>query len=433
MDDLLITLPCGFKCNYKEIFDKQDKFSCPVCKSHEISTEECFNMTRNKLKINQTKLDLQQQSLCEKLKNLQHFKIDPSFHIDENYSQLKNQIDLRREEIKILLNKKIDDYCENLFLQIDQDKQLKLNEFKKKIDKLDSERELDTSNNIPKNLDINSKLDLIDEKLKNLDNKINDIDKTIAILNDKSLVLNQSSQSWDVAQIFGELGPQLEFNPVKDAFQTETTFQLLVKNFSKFKEGKILETYSKPVRIENFEWSIHVKQTKQFSGKMALECCLKYRTLTKHNELPLNLTAEIRLLNQSHPDKHLVIKFKNFEKNDQYGYSYLMLMDEILEPEKGFYTISTDTITIEAWVKQYFKSSATERESSNESNLNNEFLNREDSDSYEDIDSGDSSSDLASDSDSEDSTDLDTDSDTDDSDLNDTDTDYSDFDSEDDD
>ena len=433
MDDLLVTLPCGFKSKYHEIVGIEDKFVCPVCKCHIISTDECLNMTRNKLTINQTKFDLKQQSLLEKLKKLEYFKIDPSFHIDENYSQLINQIDLRREEIKILINKKIDDYCENLLAQIDKEKETKLNEFKQKIEEIDQESDVLKSNNIPINLDINSKLSLIDEKLENLDKKINDIDKTIAILEEKCLVLNQSSQSWDVEKIFGELGPQLEFNPANDVIQSETTFRHLVNNFSKFKEGKILETYSKPVKVRNFEWSIHLKQSEQISEKMALECFLKCGFLSKQNELPLNLAAEIRLLNQRHPHKKLLYKIENLIKSEEefYGYSYLVSIDEILDPDKGFYNISADTIIIEAWVKQSFRSSEVKNECDNVYNFKNGYLTIEDSDSFEDIDS-DNSGDPDTESDSgdpdteSDSGDPDTESDSGDFDS---DSDYSDLDS----
>ncbi|RNA14840.1 ubiquitin carboxyl-terminal [Brachionus plicatilis] len=357
MDDLVITLPCGFTSKYKEIFDKEGKFPCPACMSHMISAQCCVNMTKNKLVINQTRLDLKRQDMSERVKTLEDYKTDPSFYIDEYYSELRNQIDLRREEIKLTMNKKIDDYYENLLETINKQRESKLNEFRENIGKMSAYKVDDFK--ILNNLHVNSQLDSINETIKNLDEKINFIDKTIAILTENSLVLNKSKVNWDIGKIFGELETRKEVNYfqnngilVEIKNQTEATFQLLIDDFSQFKQGKIIDIHSKQFRVQNFLWFIRARSIQQNNGQMDLEFCLQCLSVNdKSDELSANVNAELRLLHTSDYDKNLVFQIGNFlkYKNKFASYSQLITLDELDDPAKGFYNILNDSITLEVW------------------------------------------------------------------------------------
>ncbi|RNA43944.1 cold-shock DNA-binding domain [Brachionus plicatilis] len=78
-------------------------------------SQECLNMAKNKLLIHDINLDLKKNIFTQCLKNFEIYKSDPKSFIDESYENLKNQLDIRLEEIKLIVDKKIDDYYDDLF------------------------------------------------------------------------------------------------------------------------------------------------------------------------------------------------------------------------------------------------------------------------------------------------------------------------------
>lgn len=410
MDDIVITLPCGLNTKYQEVFYQSGKFKCPACKSHTTSAEECSEMTINKLAINQHVLDCSSKILSDNLKHLEALEIDPSFYIDDNYSQLINQIDIRREEIKLLINNEIDNYYESLLLKIDTEKKLKFNEFNEKIEKINySKNEMDISE-ISTDLDNNSKLDMINQKLDNIDNLIYSTNSAISDLTTNNLVLNQS-KNWNIADIFGDL--DLVQEKQSSSFEnskisTETTLRLPIGNFSQFINEKNLEIFAGPVQVQNVEWSIHAKPVEQNDGQIELEYSLKSHSLT--NDLNNHhLIAELRVLHPTDSAKNLVSKIQSqiTQPNGNSYFKFLSTID-LTDTEKDFYNTLNDSVVLEAWIRQEHVEKSKYQDKVIDG-IN--FLDNEDSDSNNDSDSNISSSDSSSHFDSDSSSHYDSDSD----------------------
>lgn len=383
MDNLLITLPCGFRTKYNANFRRKDKFKCPVCKNHLTSAEECFKMTRNKLAINQHLLDLKSIDLSDNFKHLEMINKDPSFYIDESFSELKNQIDVRREEIKLFIINQIDDYYEDLLLKIDQQKKLKLKEFSEKVEKIFSNKILMEKFEISNDLDINFQLDLVDQKKDIMVKLIKSTNEVIDDFTAKNLHLNQSKKNLNIADLFGNLGPSNKPNIFlkNDTINIETTLRLPIRNFSQFKNGKTPEASTKPVKVQNVEWSIHATSFKEYDGQMAFVYSLKSQYL---NNLSMNLNAELRLLHLTNSNRNLTSKIDCQPKPNKNGNNYFkyISMKDIIDSEKGYYNTLDDTITIEAWIKQGYKKILKKKEFSD--SYDDTDSNRSDSDSHHD-------------------------------------------------
>ncbi|RNA43943.1 hypothetical protein BpHYR1_014623 [Brachionus plicatilis] len=234
MEDLKIILPCGFIAKYKDIFCSKDNFECPECKTHTTSQEECLHLPRNKLIINQTILNSKKNKFKDCLKKLELYKNDPKFYIDESNTKIKNNIYLRREEIKIMLNKKIDEYFENLLKMIDDERDSNFVVVFEKLKQISS-LERETSNfKIQKDMDVYSKIKLIKKYKSKIDSGIHFVENTIEKFTEANLKLMESNEHVDITKLFGELflGPETNIisygseQDIDDDSRSEGTFNL---------------------------------------------------------------------------------------------------------------------------------------------------------------------------------------------------------------
>ncbi|RNA09256.1 hypothetical protein BpHYR1_022549 [Brachionus plicatilis] len=117
-DLLLFILPCGYSVCYEHLTYQDTLFKCLVCQDHLIEKKSCFEMRKNRKKLDEMEfLELKQSILlsCDKIDIL---KKDIKFSVNENFSNVINQIDLKRELLKYELDKLVDDYHESLLKEV---------------------------------------------------------------------------------------------------------------------------------------------------------------------------------------------------------------------------------------------------------------------------------------------------------------------------
>ncbi|RNA39259.1 hypothetical protein BpHYR1_025643 [Brachionus plicatilis] len=205
MDDISISLPCGFSAKYNEIYNSNAKFPCPVCNSHNLMRQECLDMTRNKLVINELHLNQKKNIFQQCLKNIEICKSDPKSSIDENYQNLKNQLDIRREEIKLIVVKKIDEYYEDLIKIMEEEKETKLKEFNTRIQQIPSLEKEIMDFKIENTTDMTKKLDIIDDFSDKIENGITFLNKVKNDLETNKWIFNPGDESLDIKGLFGKL------------------------------------------------------------------------------------------------------------------------------------------------------------------------------------------------------------------------------------
>ncbi|RNA14837.1 hypothetical protein BpHYR1_035795 [Brachionus plicatilis] len=231
-------------------------------------------------------------------------KICKQFNYKRSFDGLKREVDLRREEIKYMINKKIDDYYNGLLEKIDIERNLKLKELEERIQQIETLNLVKFDAN--KNLEISSKLDFF-EKNKN------------EIENEPKFKLTDSCEEIDIKKIFGEFNIR------------ENIIQLTINNFSLLKDRKNFILYSKKCIVRNFEWFIKTRLNED-DGEM--EFYLFCNSIEKSNVFSVKVNAESDL--------------KNFSR---YGYPKFTNINEIMNPAKGYYDTNEDLITLKANLK----------------------------------------------------------------------------------
>ncbi|RNA14834.1 ubiquitin carboxyl-terminal hydrolase 7 isoform X1 [Brachionus plicatilis] len=349
MNDLSIILPCGFSVKYKDFFFKINKFQCPACKTHEITRQECLNIARNKLVVIEKSLELQTNNYDKLMKKLEKYKNDPRYYIDESYDSLKREVDVRREEIKLMLNKKIDDFHDELLEKIDAERDLKLKELEKKIQKAQSFDK--ASFKIDENLDIHSKLEFYRKSKIEIDNGISLVQNIIDDFKEPTFKLTDGCDEIDTKKIFGEFylreNTKIIFDnlEIDDDNRTEATFQFIINNFSRLKDRKNFILYSKKCIVRNLEWYIQIRLNEK-DGEMAFYLCCN--SMKESNNFLVNVTTELTLLNKSDSKKNFSLKYEQlFTQTDlSWGYSKFTTMKKIMNPANGFHDAIDDSITL---------------------------------------------------------------------------------------
>ncbi|RNA43948.1 ubiquitin carboxyl-terminal hydrolase 7 isoform X1 [Brachionus plicatilis] len=354
MDEIQISLPCGFSANYRAILISNGRFPCPVCKKHNITKQECLKMTRNKMLINEFNFNLKKKKYEELMQEFENYKNDPEYYIDESFDSLKREVDLRREEIKVMLNKEIDDYHDGLLEKIDMERDLKLKELKERIQQTQT---LDLVKfDADRNSDVYSKIDFFEKNNLKIDNGINLVENIINDLNEPKFELTNSCNDIDLTKLFGELYTKeetciiLNKDEIDDESRTEATIQLTLNDFSLLKNKNNCELYSKDFIVHDYEWNILIRLNAD-DGWM--EFFLVCDSIKNSIEFSVNATAEFTLLNKSDSKKDFSRKYEHLftQKEPDWGFFKFTTMNEIMNPTKGYYDSNKDSITVKVLLK----------------------------------------------------------------------------------
>lgn len=353
MDNTKISLPCGFSLDYDHLLRKSKKFECPFCKTHEITIEECLRLSRNRLVLTEKSFELKKKQYEECLKDFEEYKYDPKHFIDLSHDEFKNEIDLRREEIKVMLNKKIDDYYDDALKKVQMEKDLKLKEFNKRNDDLDSQKREIDSIKIDDNLDLNSKLDSFIKSKNKMDDFIEVVSSIKKDLNESKYGLTDSIEDTDIGKLFGELylkeETSFKYNrdEIDELSRSEATIQLKINDFSKLKNQSNFYFYSKPCVVRNFKWSIKVKVNEEFFGQKALGFYLECNSVNNKGQFPIYASIDYSLSSELNPKLNLTKSLNYlFETNMGYGFTNFFNIQQILDSNSSFFRNMTDSIIL---------------------------------------------------------------------------------------
>lgn len=148
--DISICLPCGFLVCEKHLRIDFAQVNCFVCENHQINIQECLNMPRNKKKLDKIKLNKEKSELDAKIEKFKQIKLDPVQFVNENFQDMLQKIDLKREELKM----QIDNRYNELLIQIKDQKSKAESKLIESIGKLRTEDLLATNENLKKKLRI---------------------------------------------------------------------------------------------------------------------------------------------------------------------------------------------------------------------------------------------------------------------------------------
>ena len=357
VNKLKIILPCGFDVEYGKKYFKQTIFDCPICKDHSISSQDCLNMTRNKLVLNEKLFELKKNIFGELVNNFEKYKKDPNYHIESSHENCFSEIDLRREQIILTIKEKIDHYYKVLLENINLEKKSKLKNIDVKIKEIDSKKEEIDSLNIDSNLDVYSKINALKSNRNSIDDGINLVSNIQNYLTQAKFKLTDNNLEIDVEDLFGDLYLKEETtfiyneDEIGDDNRSEATIQLVINDFSKFSYTKYLKFFSKRCKVKNFEWSILIKVDNYDNESNNLGFYLQCNLLDGLSRFPANVNAQFILVDSKNQNYNLT-KSENyyFDKEKYQGFDTFIVFSD-LSDLKNFYNREDDSIILKVVIK----------------------------------------------------------------------------------
>ena len=75
-----------------------------------MNVDEILDRPQNRLRLKQKEIELANEKFRQFSKKLNNSKQDPKFYVEKSFERIYNDLDIRREELKIELEKIVDDY-----------------------------------------------------------------------------------------------------------------------------------------------------------------------------------------------------------------------------------------------------------------------------------------------------------------------------------
>lgn len=197
MNTFEIDLPCGLTINYNGFETDSGEIRCPICNRHNI--QQVLNAPKNKLTLRQKELDGMHEFYQTYKDDLEKCLADPNFHIEESIANIKHNLDLRREEVKLNLCQQVDEYYFSLMNMVDSEMATKThftNDDKKNIENILKEDVFSSVDKKPEALETN--ITTIRAKIKQVQEKISSFKET-----DLKFIAN--NQELDLENIFGKI------------------------------------------------------------------------------------------------------------------------------------------------------------------------------------------------------------------------------------
>jgi len=122
-----------------------------------------------------------------------------------------------------------------------------------------------------------------------------------------------------------------------DESRAEATFQLVIEDFTKFKENKESRLSLQPCIVRNLPWKILAMSKQTNNREFALGFFLQCNAESDSTRWSVCAVAELRLLHKNDPEKNFVKKIQHlfYLKENDWGFSPFITMKEIMDPEKG--------------------------------------------------------------------------------------------------
>ena len=274
------------------------------------------------------------EDLNRQFLEIETFQKVPEYYMGEVCGELIRQVDLRRERLFESIGQQSD-----LLIQ-------KIDAWKRGL--LTKTTENDTSIVEEKTIECKKRLDqlnLMFESLKIDNNKLEEIasqkeSKALAkllkqiageyrraLIGRKMLVLK--TNDIEMEKVFGML--RIE------ELSKEATFQLVIEDFSKFKDAKVWRLSAQPCIVHNLPWKILTKATEKNDIENSLGFYLQCNANSDSTRWSVFAVVELRVLHNTDPELNYVRKYQHLFnlKETDWGYFPFIPMKEIMDPERG--------------------------------------------------------------------------------------------------
>lgn len=241
----IFTLPCGFSVCFDQINTQDLVFKCFICLDHMIDKQHCFDMRKNKLKLEKIEFLNKKKQILKKFDKIDDLKINYESKLNDHFMKIINEIDLKREILKKSFNEKVDEYCFSLISYVEKLNLDTINCLKNKIDEIDTKTMRDRL--LPMDHE-QIQNDLFSEFRLNLINSIFENIKEV-----EEIKFNQSEikNPFKLSEIFGTVGSNnikvSHEDKDKSSNSKNVPFTFGLKTFEELSTGEIISSlHSKP-------------------------------------------------------------------------------------------------------------------------------------------------------------------------------------------
>jgi hypothetical protein len=304
-----IFLPCGSTICKEHVENDSKTFNCDICKEEHLIPEKGFPINKfahrqieDDLYLNKIQMEIKHsyEKLEKKLK--EHENLNSENLIYDYYSNIRNQVDLHREQLIEQINKNSEEIIKQLKEMEEKCKLNAANLVKMNLDKLI-------------NKDMNEyKYQLRQPYLKDYDlnilysdinDMIDDIQQDINNFKNESLTYQNIQFQEENSNLFGELKVEEIQKPIKaEAKRAEGTLRFLINDFSKFKESGEGRYSEDKCILRGLEWRIKAKPTKLEDGTFAFGYYLRCEDKNHSKKFPIWAKFTGKLLHLNNPDKN---------------------------------------------------------------------------------------------------------------------------------
>jgi hypothetical protein len=313
-----IILPCGSTICQEHVENESKKFDCEICKKEHFIPEEGFPINKFAYKLMESGfyLNKTQKKIKDSFEKLEqkieeHENLNSENLIYDYYSNIRNQVDLHREQLIDEIIKRSEEII----------KQLKVLEEKCKLNSaMLKKMDLDQF----KNNDIGDlKYTLREPYLTHYDlnklysdinDKIDDIQEDINNFKNGSLIYQNIQFKKENSNLFGELKVENIQKPIKtEANKAEGKLKFVINDFSKFKESEGSCYSEEHYILRGLQWNIRADSKKSNDGSYGLGFYLRCEDNNENHskKFPIWVQYTCKLLHLKDPDKNLIKSKKN--------------------------------------------------------------------------------------------------------------------------
>ncbi|CAF1071171.1 unnamed protein product [Brachionus calyciflorus] len=271
MDDIQITLPCGFIIKYSDLKLRSSGHKCFICNNHVLNINECLEMPVNQYNIKQRAYDIETKTYQILKSELEVYQQNPDFYLNESIKKVKGELDLKREELKAQLIKQIDNYYFELSKKIDEDylnRKLKFLHYVHNIQIMHKKR----LSHVDTNTTFDTKLKTLNENLTEIKEEIEFIKNTILELDSKDMFISKEFDL-NMKDIFGEVKPIQTLEPIKyNIWKTFEDHHSAIADIRFYQNDKILTgSHDHTIKL----WDTNTNECiKTFTGHTGNVWCL---------------------------------------------------------------------------------------------------------------------------------------------------------------
>ena len=154
-DVSIFILPCGFSVCLDHINSQDVIFKCFLCLDHLIDKQQCLEIRKNKLKLSKIEFLNKRKQMLHEFDKINKLKNNFEFLLNNHFTNIINEIDLKREILKKRFSEEVNEYSILLIRNLERIHLDSVTCLKKNLDGLDTKpiREKLANTEILKSLD----------------------------------------------------------------------------------------------------------------------------------------------------------------------------------------------------------------------------------------------------------------------------------------